>query len=60
MNLVGRAGRGESTWLGFFLHGVLAEFARLCEARSDCRRAVRYRDEARRLAAQLELNWDGE
>ena len=35
MNRVGREGRGESTWLGFFLHGVLVEFAALCEARGD-------------------------
>ena len=46
MNRVGRKGRGESTWLGFFLHGVLAEFAPLCEARGDAARAERYRSEA--------------
>ena len=28
MNRVGREGRGESTWLGFFVHSVLASFAR--------------------------------
>jgi len=60
MNRVGRAGRGESTWLGFFLHGVLIDFAGLCHARKDCARAARYRDDARRLASQLELTWDGE
>ena len=30
MNRVGHEGRGESTWLGFFLHGVLIDFAELC------------------------------
>ena len=35
MNRVGREGRGESIWLGFFLHVVLREFAPLCEARGD-------------------------
>ena len=60
MNRVGHAGRGESTWLGFFLHGVLVDFASLCHARQDCIRAARYRDEARRLASHLELTWDGE
>jgi len=60
MNRVGIAGRGESTWLGFFLHGVLADFAGLCEARQDTARAGRYRDDAARLSAQLELTWDGE
>ena len=60
MNLVGQAGRGESTWLGFFLHGILTDFAGLCDGRGDHARAVRYRAEARRLGAQLELTWDGE
>jgi cyclic beta-1,2-glucan glucanotransferase len=60
MNLVGHAGRGESTWLGFFLHGVLTDFARLCEARDEGARAARLRNDARRLASRLELTWDGE
>jgi len=60
MNRVGAGGRGESTWLGFFLHGVLTEFACLCETKADDARAARYRDEARRLASRLELAWDGE
>ena len=61
MNRVGPAGRGESTWLGFFLHGVLIGFRRAVR-RAERRRAsgARYRDEARRLASQLELTWDGE
>ena len=60
MNRVGHAGRGESTWLGFFLHGVLTEFAGLCEAREDRARAGRYRADAERLASRLEMTWDGE
>ena len=60
MNRVGRAGRGESTWVGFFLHAVLCEFAPLCEARGDPARAERYRGEARRLGNMLEQTWDGE
>ena len=60
MNLVGREGRGESTWLGFFLHVVLGEFAPLCDARGDGARAERYRAQARSLAAALEQAWDGE
>jgi len=60
MNRVGREGRGESTWLGFFLHGVLVEFAPLCEARGDAARAERYRGHAGRLASTLEQTWDGE
>jgi cyclic beta-1,2-glucan synthetase len=60
MNRVGPEGRGESTWLGFFLHGVLMDFAGLSDARHDSARAARYRDDARRLAAHLEMTWDGE
>ena len=43
---------------GLFLHSVLSDFARLCEARADQARAGRYREE--RLASKLELAWDGE
>ncbi len=60
MNQVGPEGRGESTWLGFFLHIVLCEFAPLCEARGDAERAQRYRWEATRLSETLERTWDGE
>ena len=60
MNRVGHQGRGESTWLGFFLHGILGDFAALCETRGDGARAERYRGQARRLASALELSWDGE
>jgi cyclic beta-1,2-glucan synthetase len=60
MNRVGHAGRGESTWLGFFLHGVLVDFAELCDGRGDPARATKYRADAHRLALQLEGTWDGE
>ncbi len=60
MNRVGREGRGESTWLGFFLHDVLVEFGPLCAGRGEAERAERYRREAIRLAGVLERTWDGE
>ena len=60
MNRVGPNGRGESTWLGFFLHHVLTDFAPLCRARKEIVRADRYLAEARRLANGLEKSWDGE
>ncbi|OLC45204.1 MAG: carbohydrate-binding protein [Acidobacteria bacterium 13_1_40CM_65_14] len=60
MNRVGAEGRGESTWLGFFLYSVLNDFVPLCHARNDRARGDRYADEARRLAGQLERSWDGE
>jgi cyclic beta-1,2-glucan synthetase len=60
MNRVGPAGRGESTWLGFFLHTVLSDFVPLSRGRKDDSRADRYLNEARRLASALERSWDGE
>jgi len=60
MNRVGQEGRGESTWLGFFLHAVLTDFAPLCAAGGDTARADRYRAEAARLASALGRAWDGE
>ncbi|HEY7728828.1 MAG TPA: carbohydrate-binding protein, partial [Candidatus Eisenbacteria bacterium] len=59
-NRVGREGRGESVWLGFFVARLLRTFSPLCEARGDSVRAARYRAEADRLADMLELAWDGE
>ena len=61
MNRVGHEGRGESVWLGWFLHSVLSEFAPLAARRGG--RVARRRASGprpRRLAAALELAWDGE
>jgi cyclic beta-1,2-glucan synthetase len=60
MNRVGKDGRGESVWLGFFLHAVLSDFAPLGAARGDAARADRWRAEAARLATALDRSWDGE
>ncbi len=60
MNRVGSEGRGESAWLGFFLHAVLSDFAPLCVARGDPARAERCLAEAARLESALEQAWDGE
>jgi cyclic beta-1,2-glucan synthetase len=60
MNAVGAGGQGESTWLGFFLHTVLVQFADVCDARHESALAARFRDDARRLGDQLEQTWDGE
>ncbi|HSD33126.1 MAG TPA: glucoamylase family protein, partial [Gemmatimonadales bacterium] len=59
MNRVGFQGRGESVWLGWFLHTVLRQFIPLCEQR-DPGRATRYAGETSRLAHMLERSWDGE
>jgi cyclic beta-1,2-glucan synthetase len=60
MNRVGSAGRGESTWLGFFLHTVLSAFVPICRMRADGARADRYQAEAMRLTSSLARSWDGE
>jgi cyclic beta-1,2-glucan synthetase len=59
MNAVGREGRGESVFVGWFLLGLLREFAPLSDDHGDHARAMRYRAEADRLADMLELAWDG-
>jgi cyclic beta-1,2-glucan synthetase len=59
-NNVGPEGRGESIFVGWFLHSVLGAFAALCEERGDAPRAARYRAERERLGTMLEQSWDGE
>ncbi|HWP00819.1 MAG TPA: hypothetical protein VNL74_09380 [Methylococcus sp.] len=61
MNRVGREGKGESVWLGFFLSHVLDLFAPLCEARGDTDRVQRYRGYQEELKTALNAaGWDGE
>ncbi len=60
MNRVGAAGRGESVWLGFFLHEVLNAFSTICDRRGEQARSASYRATAQRLAGMLEQSWDGE
>ena len=61
MNRVGHEGRGESVWLGWFLHAALWEFARLAEARGEGARADTWRAHVHALKASLEAHaWDGD
>ncbi len=61
MNRVGRDGKGESVWLGWFLHTNLWEFARVAEERGDVERARRWREHVDRLKMALEsAGWDGD
>ncbi len=61
MNRVGREGRGESVWLGWFLLMNLREFAGVAEARGEDERATRWRSRAASVEAALEKEaWDGE
>ena len=58
MNLVGAQGRGESIWLGWFLHATLTRFCSLCVLMKEDPQP--YRLQASRLAEALEQHaWDG-
>jgi cyclic beta-1,2-glucan synthetase len=61
MNRVGHQGRGESVWLGWFLHSVITAFLPLVEARPDPGREARWRAHAKSLRQALERHgWDGD
>jgi cellobiose phosphorylase len=61
MNLVGKEGRGESVWLGFFLYDVLTQFAELARRRSDTAFAERCLAQASQLQQNIEQQaWDGQ
>jgi cyclic beta-1,2-glucan synthetase len=60
MNRVGERGKGESVWLGWFLHATLAAFMPLAETRNERARAARWRTHKATLQNALEQNgWDG-
>ncbi len=60
MNRVGREGRGESVWMGFFLVAIADAFIPLCERRGDGARAQRLRRDRDALVASLNgVAWDG-
>jgi cellobiose phosphorylase len=60
MNRVGIEGRGESVWLGFFLHDVLVRFAALALDRHDADVAERCEGAAAALREAVEREaWDG-
>jgi cyclic beta-1,2-glucan synthetase len=61
MNRVGEHGRGESVWLGWFLHATLNAFAPLAQARGELALATGWLGHASKLRAALEAHaWDGE
>ncbi|MDP2283999.1 MAG: glucoamylase family protein, partial [Pseudohongiella sp.] len=60
MDLVGIHGKGESVWLGFFLHKVLLDFAELSAGQSDAEFSARCQQEATNLRSNLDKHgWDG-
>jgi cyclic beta-1,2-glucan synthetase len=61
MNRVGWRGRGESVWLGWFLHTNLWEFAKVADKRGETARAARWRERVATLKDALEkAGWDGD
>ena len=61
MNRVGQDGKGESVWLGWFLHSILWEFAKIADARGEGKRAEAWRLHVSALKAALEREgWDGD
>ena len=61
MNRVGEHGRGESVWLGWFLHATLNAFAPLARERSKLVLAGEWLEAATRLRSALEQHaWDGD
>jgi cyclic beta-1,2-glucan synthetase len=61
MNRVGREGRGESVWMGFFLFTILGEFIPVAEQNEDMERVRRYTAHREQLRVALnEAGWDGE
>ena len=61
MNRVGVEGKGESVWLGWFLHATLTAFAPLAKDRGESARAKAWWRHAEELRLALEREaWDGE
>lgn len=60
MNRVGREGRGESVWLGFFLATVLDAFTPIAESRGETARVATWREYRKSLGSALNSDgWDG-
>jgi len=60
MNRVGEQGKGESVWLGWFLHESLARFVRFAEQRRDFARVANWMVRMAALREALETHgWDG-
>ncbi|MGF7230258.1 GH36-type glycosyl hydrolase domain-containing protein [Arachidicoccus sp.] len=61
MDKVGEGGKGESVWLGFFMHKVLKQFVSIATMQGD----TQFASECDRYAGQLKENinknaWDGQ
>jgi cellobiose phosphorylase len=60
MDRVGRHGKGESVWLGFFLYDILNRYVRIARIKNDNEFAEKCKKEADHLKKNIEQNaWDG-
>ena len=60
MNMVGKEGKGESVWLGFFLYEVINQFTPVAQAQNDIAFVERITREAATLKTNINKNaWDG-
>jgi cellobiose phosphorylase len=61
LSAVGLEMKGESVWLGFFLHRILLDFAEVASRLGDRNRSVEYRGRAQILRDVLNSEgWDGQ
>jgi cyclic beta-1,2-glucan synthetase len=61
MNTVGREGRGESVWLGFFLCHIIQRMAPIARQRNELERAMQWETSAALCAQALQsTGWDGQ
>jgi cyclic beta-1,2-glucan synthetase len=60
MNMVGIEGRGESTWLGFFVYDVLQRFKPVARAQNDTQFEIECEGQSQQLKMNLNnYGWDG-
>ncbi len=61
MNRVGEGGRGESVWLGWFLHATLVAFIPIALSRNDTARTTAWTAHVEALGDALDRDgWDGD
>ena len=61
LSAVGLEMKGESVWLGHFIHRILSDFSTVAEMTKDIGRADNYRNRAKELKVTLNAEaWDGE
>ncbi len=60
LDAIGSEGRGESVWLGFFLHKILEDLLEVIDKRKGAVRQQLYRNRLDELRAAIEEMWRGD